>query len=282
MNEIKVFENQEFGQIRMLEDNGKVLFSGTEVARALGYSNPRDAILRHCKSDGVVKRDGVVKTTNQHGVTTEQVVQMSFITEGNVYRLIVRSKLPSAERFETWVFDEVLPSLRKTGSYALDQVSIINAVEQEGMLDKEVKAKFSIAVRAYRERASEILFSQARDDWDKERFGNAMKKLWGDDRDGFDIAMLHYDRYKEMVDAAFLAWEHPKESLTVKSILNLPKQSKSDPIYDAAMLNLRKRRYSREEYDIELRKIFGNDSKIIEREMKLYDAVMSHRGGLRS
>jgi prophage antirepressor-like protein len=116
-NKLTVFNNADFGEIRTLEENGTVLFGGTDVAKALGYSNPYDAISRHCK--GVVKREGVSRTTNQHGVTTEQTVEMSFIPEGDVYRLIVRSKLPTAEHFESWVFDEVLPSIRKTGEYKI-------------------------------------------------------------------------------------------------------------------------------------------------------------------
>lgn len=75
---------------------------------ALGYSNTRDALNRHCK--GVVKRDGVSVTTNQHGTSTSQTVEMSFIPEGDVYRLACNSKLPSAEKFERRVFDEVLPN----------------------------------------------------------------------------------------------------------------------------------------------------------------------------
>lgn len=120
-NEVQVFNNEQFGSIRTIEDNGKVLFCGADVAKALGYSNTRDAINRHCKPEGVAKRDGVVQTTNQYGVTSEQTVEMKFINEGNVYRLIVHSKLPNAERFESWVFDEVLPSLRKTGTYTVPE-----------------------------------------------------------------------------------------------------------------------------------------------------------------
>ena len=111
-NELQIFENKQFGQMRTITENGNTLFCATDVARMLGYSNPHDAIARHCR--GVVKREGVSKTTNQHGVTTEQIVEMSFIPEGDVYRLIARSKLPSAERFERWIFDEVLPSIRES------------------------------------------------------------------------------------------------------------------------------------------------------------------------
>lgn len=106
MNQMEIFKNPEFGSIRTFEQDGKVLFCGLDIAVALGYSNPRDALRRHCK--GVVKRDTLTEGGPQ---------QLSFIPEGDVYRLIVHSKLPSAERFERWVFDEVLPSIRKRGAY---------------------------------------------------------------------------------------------------------------------------------------------------------------------
>lgn len=115
MNELQIFNNPEFGEIRTIEEDGKVLFCATDTARALGYSNPHDAIKRHCK--GVVKREGVSSTTNQHGITSKQTIEMNFITEGDIYRLAASSHLPNAEKFESWIFDEVLPSIRKHGAY---------------------------------------------------------------------------------------------------------------------------------------------------------------------
>ena len=106
MNELQIFNSEEFGEIRTIEIDGKPYFVGTDVAKALGYSNPRKAILDHCK--GVTKRD----TPTSSGVQS-----MSYINEGDLYRLIMKSKLPSAEKFESWVMDEVLPAIRKTGSY---------------------------------------------------------------------------------------------------------------------------------------------------------------------
>lgn len=122
MNELQVFNSEEFGKIRTTEIDGKIYFSASDIAKALGYSNPRDAVLRHCRD--VVKRDGVSSTTNQYGKTTKQPVTMSFIPEGDVYRLIVHSKLPSAEKFEHWVFDTVLPSIRKNGGYIAGQENL--------------------------------------------------------------------------------------------------------------------------------------------------------------
>lgn len=127
MNEIQIFNNPDFGTVRTLDDNGVILFAATDVAKILGYSNPYDAISRHCK--GVVKHEGVSQTTNQHGVTTNQTVEMSFIPESDLYRLVFGSKLPSAEKFTDWVTENVLPSIRKHGAYMTPetlQAAILN------------------------------------------------------------------------------------------------------------------------------------------------------------
>ena len=141
---MKVFENQEFGSIRVLQEAGKTFFCASDVAKALGYVNPYAAVKRHCRGP-LTKREGVVQKVNQYGDAGEQVVEISFITEGDVYRLIVHSKLPSAERFEHWVFDEVLPSIRKHGVYMsdsiLDQViqhpEVIYPLAQELVAERE-------------------------------------------------------------------------------------------------------------------------------------------------
>lgn len=106
MNELQIFNSEEFGEIRTIEIDGKPYFVATDVATALGYVNPRKAVNDHCK--GVTKRD----TPTSSGVQS-----MSYINEGDLYRLIMKSKLPSAEKFESWVMDEVLPTIRKTGGY---------------------------------------------------------------------------------------------------------------------------------------------------------------------
>ena len=103
-NKMAVFNNREFGSIRVIEQNGKYLFCGSDVAKALGYAIPTKAVNTHCK--GVSK----METPTAGGIQ-----KLLFITEGDVYRLIVHSRLPGAERFEKWVFDEVLPMIRKTG-----------------------------------------------------------------------------------------------------------------------------------------------------------------------
>ena len=86
---LEVFDNPEFGQMRILNEDGKYLFCASDAATALGYSNPRSALQRHC--NGVVKRDNITPGGSQ---------TLSYIPEGDLYRLIVHSKLPSAEKFE--------------------------------------------------------------------------------------------------------------------------------------------------------------------------------------
>jgi len=106
LNNLQIFKNDEFGEVRTLEIEGKPYFMASDIAKALGYTNPQKAIRDHCKgvNESFYPTNGGMQTAN-------------FIPEGDIYRLIVKSQLPSAEKFETWVFDEVLPSIRKTGTY---------------------------------------------------------------------------------------------------------------------------------------------------------------------
>ena len=112
MNEVTIFNNPEFGEVRTLEtEDGKVLFCGADVAKALGFAKPSNAIQAHCK--GALKR----------GTPTNGGVQeMTFIPESDVYRLAFGSKLPTAERFTDWVTEEVLPTIRKHGAYMTPNV----------------------------------------------------------------------------------------------------------------------------------------------------------------
>jgi len=114
MNQLQIFNNSEFGQVRTVEIEGKPYVVARDIALVLEYANPNDAIIRHCK--GVVKFD----TLTNGG---RQIVNV--IPEGDIYRLIIKAADQSvnhaikskAERFERWLFDEVLPTIRKTGQY---------------------------------------------------------------------------------------------------------------------------------------------------------------------
>jgi anti-repressor protein len=140
MNNLKIFQNEDFGQVRTIEENGKVLFCGSDVAKALGYAKPHNAISTHCK--GATLKQGIIDTLGR-----EQSI--NFIPEGDLYRLIANSKLPSAEKFESWVFDEVLPSIRKHGLYATDEllnnpdllISLAQELKDERALRNEMQSK---------------------------------------------------------------------------------------------------------------------------------------------
>lgn len=136
MNELMIFDNPKFGNIRTIEEDGGVLFCGSDAARALGYKRPKDAIAAHCK--GAVKR----RTHTEGG---EQ--EMVFVREGDIYRLAARSKLPGAEEFERWIFDEVIPSVRKSGGYIKGQE---NMTPQELMAAALLMAQKTIEARDVR------------------------------------------------------------------------------------------------------------------------------------
>lgn len=110
-NELQIFNNPEFGEIRTLEEGERVLFCGSDVAKALGYTNPSKALSDHCK--GVTKRYTPTKSGTQ---------EMSFIPESDLYRLVFSSKLPTAEKFTDWVTDGILPTIRKHGAYMTPDV----------------------------------------------------------------------------------------------------------------------------------------------------------------
>lgn len=120
MNELKIFQNSEFGTIRTAMINGKIHFAGTDVAKSLGYSIPSKAIQTHCRN--ILKWKVGVKTgVRSDGTDSIQRMEMLFIPESDLYRLIMRSQLPNAEKFSDWVCEEVLPSIRQTGSYSIEK-----------------------------------------------------------------------------------------------------------------------------------------------------------------
>ncbi|KAA6303140.1 MAG: hypothetical protein EZS26_000743 [Candidatus Ordinivivax streblomastigis] len=146
---IQIFNNEQFGEVRVTEIDGKPYFVGSDVAKGLGYTNPQKAIRDHCR--GVTKRSGVCQTTNQYGVTTNQTVEMSYITEGDIYRLAARSHLPGAEKFESWIFDEVLVSVANHGAYVTPKTA------EEWLQDPDMMIKTLQILKEERAKISELL-----------------------------------------------------------------------------------------------------------------------------
>lgn len=136
-NSIQIFENPDFGEVRTLEEDGTVLFCGSDVAKALGYARPNDAVTQHCRA--TVKRRTPISGKMQ---------DINFIPESDLYRLVFSSKLPTAEKFTDWVTSEVLPSIRRSGGYIAGQ---------ESMTPEELMAKaLTVAQRTLAEREARI------------------------------------------------------------------------------------------------------------------------------
>lgn len=192
MNDLQVFENEEFGQVRSVEIDGKPYFVGKDIANALGYSNPRDAISRHCK--GVVKHDSF-KEGGQN---------ISLIPEGDMYRLITHSKLESAERFESWVFDEVLPTIRKTGGYINSTDLFINTYFAD--IPEEQKNIVRTCLTSIEEKQKKIntlekengLLAQKTLEWADRPLINALVRAYAHSLDG-DFRKAWTDFKKELL-----------------------------------------------------------------------------------
>lgn len=136
MNELKIFKNEEFGEVRTMLINGEPYFVGKDVASVLGYSNTRNAILQHVDSEDALKQ-GV---PDSQGFTQ----QTTLINESGLYSLIFGSKLESAKSFKRWVTSEVLPAIRKTGSYNLPSYQIENPIQRAEAWIQEEKERQSL------------------------------------------------------------------------------------------------------------------------------------------
>lgn len=202
-NEIKIFENVEFGKVRVIEEDGKPLFCGKDIAEALGYNEPHKAISRHCK--GGMKRPIPTNGGQQ---------ELLFIPEGDVYRLIVSSKLPSAEKFEHWVFDDVLPTIRKTGGYLgnvenMSDLEILGrammiykrTVEEQHKQIEEMKPKAEFADRVTKSTDNILMRQMAKLLCDK-GYSIGEKRLYQLLRDQ-KILMKNNEPYQQYVDKGY-------------------------------------------------------------------------------
>lgn len=141
-NEIKIFENEEFGSIRTIEINGEPYFVGRDVATILGYSNPRKAIGDHVDEED----KGVTKCDTLGGIQ-----DLTIINESGLYSLILLSKLPNAKRFKRWITSEVLPTIRKTGNYSiqtkLDSYLIEDPIDRAKRWIEEQEEKKALEIK---------------------------------------------------------------------------------------------------------------------------------------
>lgn len=147
--DLQVFTNDAFGTIRTVEHEDKVYFCGRDVATALGYKDPTNAIKQHCKG-----------VAFHHPLETAGGVQDTrFISEGDLYRLIFSSKLPAAQDFEAWVVDEVLPTIRRHGVYAIDELLDSDEFLEQAIVQlRSERAKRLAAEQALLEAAPKVSY----------------------------------------------------------------------------------------------------------------------------
>lgn len=149
MNDLQIFNNSEFGTVRTLEDNnGAVLFAATDVAKALGYAKPQDAVTKHCRYS--------VKRGVPHPQAPDKTIEMSFIPESDLFRLVFSSKLPAAEKFTDWVTSEVLPSIRRSGHY------MTPAALREAILNPDTVIQLAQQIKAEREKNAQLTAENAK------------------------------------------------------------------------------------------------------------------------
>lgn len=152
----------EDNSIRIIVENGEPLFCAADVCKALGYANAPDALRKHCRKDGIAKRDTIDNLGRKQST--------SFINEQNLYRLIMRSQLESAERFQDWVCGEVLPTIRKTGSYGNPMAAMLAKPKSELFLELSQISKKNEELEA----ANQKLVEQAANDAPKVAFTDSV------------------------------------------------------------------------------------------------------------
>lgn len=165
MNKLMKFENKQFGEIRMVEIENKPYFIASDVAKSLGYKNSREAVKQHCR--------WVAKHDIPHPQSKNKTLQVNIIPEGDMYRLITNSELENAERFEKWVFDEVLPQIRKTGTYMTE---LKGQEKMFQLMRNEINEMVSLKIKEIEEKCSDYYRPSS---FDKTNISSYIKKRLG-------------------------------------------------------------------------------------------------------
>ena len=165
MNKLMKFENKQFGEIRMVEIENKPYFIASDVAKSLGYKNSREAVKQHCR--------WVAKHDIPHPQSKNKTLQVNIIPEGDMYRLITNSELENAEKFEKWVFDEVLPQIRKTGTYMTE---LKGQEKMFKLMRNEINEMVSLKIKEIEEKCSDYYRPSS---FDKSNISSYIKKRLG-------------------------------------------------------------------------------------------------------
>nr|DAG48759.1 MAG TPA: hypothetical protein [Caudoviricetes sp.] len=163
--EIQIFNNPEFGEVRTVSIDGEPWFVGRDIALALGYSNTKDALAKHVDDDD--KKMGSQNATPSIKDSLGRDQYPVFINESGLYSLVLSSKLPTAKKFKRWVTSEVLPTIRKTGSYSVKQAEQDKTREMraEAMLrnsiSKQAKMMMEIAKMSHIKAYQDVMMAKA-------------------------------------------------------------------------------------------------------------------------
>lgn len=161
MNELKIFENRDFGKIRSLMVNNEPFFVGNDIATVLGYKNTRDALSKHIDEEDKISDVAIYDGSQNRNMT--------IINESGLYSLILSSKLESAKKFKRWVTSEVLPSIRKNGMYATDEllnnpdlaIRVFEQLKQEREEKKKLQLENAKQKKVLEDQKSKVLFANS-------------------------------------------------------------------------------------------------------------------------
>lgn len=217
MNEITIFNNPEFGDVRTIMIDGEPWFVGKDVAESLGYERTADAIRKHVEED-----DKLTRSFADSG----QSRQMYIINESGLYSLIFGSKLESAKKFKKWVTSEVLPQLRKTGSYGIPKLpqTPMELLELHYEAIKQVDNKVNTLEERFNEFEQTLpLFPEDADDVSKEVKKRVVEILGGKDSNAYHDKSLSQTVFKD-------AYKDLKRNFDVNSYKAIKRQRKGAAI----------------------------------------------------
>jgi len=153
-NDVQIFKHEMFGEVRVVQKDGKPYFVGKDVAKALGYADTDQAIRTHCKyptnqrvgvNTGCMRNDGTFIYQNK---------DMKIIPDSDLYRLIMRSQLESAEKFQDWVMEDILPTIARTGGYVSNEDMFINIYLHDA--PEDIKNKFKAVTAVVKDLNNEV------------------------------------------------------------------------------------------------------------------------------
>lgn len=217
MNEITIFNNPEFGDVRTIMIDGEPWFVGKDVAESLGYERTADAIRKHVEED-----DKLTRSFADSG----QSRQMYIINESGLYSLIFGSKLESAKKFKKWVTSEVLPQLRKTGSYGIPKLpqTPMELLELHYEAIKQVDNKVNTLEERFNEFEQTLpLLPEDADDVSKEVKKRVVEILGGKDSNAYHDKSLSQTVFKD-------AYKDLKRNFDVNSYKAIKRQRKGAAI----------------------------------------------------